>query len=312
VEREEEITPSVPLTASSSTHSLPHVLLSRRRPILVLPTSHHSRLILIITTPSHHSTIPSLELVISLLRLSRAAPIPIPIPITITIMRVTLLITFVVLAALSAVNAVIPASYTTAARHQQIADRINSDPTSTWTAGVNSRFVSLSSSQIRRQMGVLKTPPSMRLAVRAVDIPAALPTTFDSRQEWPHCPSIGLIRDQSDCGSCWAFGAVEAATDRICIETNATQTPMISANDLLSCCSTCGFGCGGGFLPAAWDYLVNTGVVTGGNYNDSTTSQWCQVSHHSHIDIGITLSHAHLLLHTPSLSPPCSYPLCVD
>jgi len=69
---------------------------------------------------------------------------------------------------------------------------------------------------------------------------------------------------------------VEAATDRICIETNATFTPMISANDLTACCSECGFGCGGGFLPAAWSYLVNTGIVTGGNYNDSTTKKWCQ------------------------------------
>jgi len=69
---------------------------------------------------------------------------------------------------------------------------------------------------------------------------------------------------------------VEAATDRICIETNATSQPMISANDLTSCCETCGMGCGGGYLPAAWNYLVKTGIVTGGNYNDSTSMKWCQ------------------------------------
>ena len=161
-------------------------------------------------------------------------------------------------------------------RHQEIVDRINGDSSATWTAGINSRFVGMTHAQIVRLMGVKKTPPSKMLPVKQVDVMAALPETFDARVQWPQCASIGQIRDQSDCGSCWAFGAVEAATDRICIETNATVTDMISANDLLSCCSECGFGCGGGYLPSAWNYLTSTGVVTGGNYNDSTTAMWCQ------------------------------------
>lgn len=44
-----------------------------------------------------------------------------------------------------------------------------------------------------------------------------LPTQFDARTNWPDCTSIRTIRDQSSCGSCWAFGAVEAMSDRICI-----------------------------------------------------------------------------------------------
>jgi len=101
----------------------------------------------------------------------------------------------------------------------------------------------------------------------------ALPATFDARSQWPKCASIGEIRDQSACGSCWAFGAVEAATDRICIETNATKEYHLSANDLNSCCTDCGFGCGGGYPSEAWSWFTKTGVVTGGNYNDFT---WCE------------------------------------
>ena len=30
-----------------------------------------------------------------------------------------------------------------------------------------------------------------------------LPEEFDSRKQWPNCPSINEIRDQGSCGSCW-------------------------------------------------------------------------------------------------------------
>lgn len=42
-----------------------------------------------------------------------------------------------------------------------------------------------------------------------------LPEEFDSRKQWPQCPTISEIRDQGSCGSCWAFGAVEAMSDRV-------------------------------------------------------------------------------------------------
>lgn len=42
-----------------------------------------------------------------------------------------------------------------------------------------------------------------------------LPDEFDSRTNWPNCPTIQEIRDQGSCGSCWAFGATEAMSDRV-------------------------------------------------------------------------------------------------
>jgi len=39
-----------------------------------------------------------------------------------------------------------------------------------------------------------------------------------------------------------AFGAVEAMSDRICIASNGTVNAHISAEDLLTCCRSCGNG----------------------------------------------------------------------
>jgi cathepsin B len=42
-----------------------------------------------------------------------------------------------------------------------------------------------------------------------------LPTNFDGRTKWGSC--VHGILNQARCGSCWAFGASEALSDRFCI-----------------------------------------------------------------------------------------------
>uniref|UniRef100_A0A8R1IP54 Pept_C1 domain-containing protein n=1 Tax=Caenorhabditis japonica TaxID=281687 RepID=A0A8R1IP54_CAEJA len=98
-------------------------------------------------------------------------------------------------------------------------------------------------------------------------IPEPLPDTFDARDNWPECKSIKLIRNQATCGSCWAFGAAEIISDRECIQSNATRQPIISVDDILSCCGeTCGLGCDGGYTIEALRFWNHSGVVTGGDY----------------------------------------------
>jgi C1A family cysteine protease len=75
----------------------------------------------------------------------------------------------------------------------------------------------------------------------------ALPTNFDPRTEkFSKC--IHPIRDQAQCGSCWAFGATEALSDRFCI---AGKDVILSPQDLVSCDGN-NYGCDGGYLNLAW------------------------------------------------------------
>ena len=143
----------------------------------------------------------------------------------------------------------------------------------TWTAGVNFG-PEVTESYIKGLCGTLEEKENI-LEVKQIPVIATLPDSYDTREKWGSiCPSTTEIRDQGSCGSCWAFGAVEAFTDRICIQSNGAKNPHISAEDLLTCCGFwCGFGCNGGRLGPAWNFFKYAGAVTGGQYN---SSEGCQ------------------------------------
>lgn len=178
-------------------------------------------------------------------------------------------LSFVVLMGLVAMGLAHPARITPLS--QDMIDYINNLDT-TWKAGPNFRGRSLES--VRSMLGTWITPGRKTGLPKLVHYDVKdLPDTFDARDQWPDCPTIKEIRDQGSCGSCWAFGAVEAMSDRYCIHSQGATNVHVSAEDLTTCCQTCGDGCGGGYPPEAWNYWVRSGLVTGGNYN---TSQGCQ------------------------------------
>ncbi|XP_050438001.1 cathepsin B-like [Adelges cooleyi] len=100
-----------------------------------------------------------------------------------------------------------------------------------------------------------------------------IPRNFDARKKWKRCKTIGMIRDQGNCGSCWAFGTTSAFSDRLCIATDGEFNEMLAAEELAFCCHLCGFGCHGGYPIKAWKYFVRHGIVTGGGYD---SQQGCQ------------------------------------
>ncbi|KAL4623892.1 cathepsin B-like [Arapaima gigas] len=134
----------------------------------------------------------------------------------------------------------------------------------TWKAGHN--FPNADYSYVKKLCGTFMGGPELPVLEEYAD-DIKLPESFDPREQWPNCPTLKEIRDQGACGSCWAFGAVEAISDRICIHSNGNVSVEISAEDLLSCCHICGFGCNGGYLSAAWYYWRKNGLVTGGLYD---------------------------------------------
>lgn len=88
---------------------------------------------------------------------------------------------------------------------------------------------------------------------------ADVPKEFDSRKQWADC--IHEIRNQQQCGSCWAFGASEAFSDRACIASKGKVNEVFSPESLVECDKS-DYGCQGGELQNVWKHLESKGIVS--------------------------------------------------
>merc|ERR1711916_261839 len=128
----------------------------------------------------------------------------------------------------------------------------------TWQAQVPSQFQSLAHAS--RLCGT-RVPEDAADAPELADHVSdhvsddEIPESFDARAAWPACAAvIGHVRDQSDCGSCWAFASTESFNDRLCIATG--NTILLSVEDTTANCNRdqgCNAaGCKGGDLENPW------------------------------------------------------------
>jgi cathepsin B len=161
----------------------------------------------------------------------------------------------------------------TASTFQEIAETVNSGNHG-WTAQAPAKFATVD--EAVDYMGAFlpgderfEEPPVRDLAPSAT----ALPSEFDAGTQWPQCSVIRNVRDQSACGSCWAFASVSSFESRRCIATG--EDIKFSPEDTAFCQPLfgAGNGCNGG--NSAWSWFVNHGVVTGGDYPDKGSDTTC-------------------------------------
>merc|ERR1712232_1450097 len=152
-------------------------------------------------------------------------------------------------------------------------EEIKNTPGVLWTAAPQERFASQAPGASTHMMGVKGDwRAAIEEAIKAGKVErfqeltaVEVPEEFDSETNWPKCAKIiGDIRDQSNCGCCWAFGAAEAASDRMCIASDGELMLPLSAQDV--CFTASDDGCDGGDINSPWDYISETGAVSGGQY----------------------------------------------
>jgi C1A family cysteine protease len=92
-----------------------------------------------------------------------------------------------------------------------------------------------------------------------------LPATLDWRN-YNGKNYITPIKDQGNCGACWAFATTGPIESHIAIAENLSDPKLnLSEQDLLSCCQLpgCRNGCTGGFTTSSFDYARDDGLFDG-------------------------------------------------
>jgi cathepsin B len=114
--------------------------------------------------------------------------------------------------------------------------------------------------EVKRIMGVREEDVTVDMDT-SLDIgdDSHFPESFDARTKWPDC--IHPIRNQGNCGSCWALAGTSVFSDRICITSKNKINVNLSAEDSLEC-NFSNYGCNGGNLMSTWRYFSFMGSVT--------------------------------------------------
>lgn len=92
--------------------------------------------------------------------------------------------------------------------------------------------------------------------------------------DWTKHGAVTKVKNQGACGSCWAFSATGAIEGAHYIKNQ--ELVSFSEQYLVDCAHNGNFGCDGGFMTNAMDYVKQHGIPTEENYPYHATDQRCK------------------------------------
>nr|XP_056709180.1 cathepsin K-like [Euleptes europaea] len=125
------------------------------------------------------------------------------------------------------------------------------------------RLADMTSEEIVQKMTGLKVPPSHKPNNNTVYIPdwkKRIPGSVDYRKKGYVTP----VKNQGQCGSCWAFSSVGALEGQLKKKTGKLLN--LSPQNLVDCVTGCD-GCDGGYVTKAFEYIQeNKGINSDTSY----------------------------------------------
>jgi len=94
-------------------------------------------------------------------------------------------------------------------------------------------------------------------------------------KDWSTSGAVSPVKDQGQCGSCWAFSATGALEGAAFLQSNYLW--YFSEQQLVDCASHYGNnGCGGGLMSHAFLYTADKGIVMESEYAYTATDGTCK------------------------------------
>lgn len=108
---------------------------------------------------------------------------------------------------------------------------------------------------------------------------------YPDSKNWVNDGAVSKVKNQANCGSCWAFSATGAMEGAWFV--THKKLPLISEQQLVDCdkeCmnypgttqKVCDEGCNGGLMPNAFTYAIKNGMETEDDYPYKGVDQTCK------------------------------------
>ena len=152
-------------------------------------------------------------------------------------------------------------------------EKHNSDSTKSYRLGIN-KFSDLTAEE-RKAKYLITFPKVNGDAKCEKSAPSRASLSDDKEVDWLKAGKVQAVKDQGQCGSCWAFATAGALESAYAIY-KKVKVPSISEQELVSCSSEYGnMGCNGGLMSYAYDYILDHKINSEAKYPYSATDEPC-------------------------------------
>ena len=144
----------------------------------------------------------------------------------------------------------------------------NADKTQTYKMGIN-QFTDLTQSEFATIYLTLKVNKRFERTV------SAKPATIVGDVDWVSAGKVTGVKNQGNCGSCWAFSTTAAVESAYLLR---GQPVLLSEQQLVDCSGAYGnYGCNGGWMDSAFQYIIDHGITSQDAYPYVAVNQVCKI-----------------------------------